>query len=154
MLEGSVAARCLTLVSPTSELNLEAVEEGVVDRFLEGFRFLLTNSGRRIEEEVAEVAPVSAAAMLGSPTNAAYVGPETKQRRMSVLPAQPSPSPSHAASSSSSSSFIPSAASRVPAVLTLSSFDTSTLLKTGASFQRFMYDSWTKSVDVMPIWLY
>jgi hypothetical protein len=165
VMEASVAKNCLTLVSPVLELNLEALEDGVAEAWLEGLRTLLTGTGRRIEEAEADVEPASAAAMLGSPTNAAYVEPGTKNRRLSVLPALPCVSPISSVSSggassdgahgsSASSRIAASSSRRTSAVLALSPFDTMSLLKTGAPFERYLYDSWTNKVEKFSCWLY
>ena len=154
VVEGSVAARCLTLISPTVELNVEAIDDGVVEQWLAGLRLLLTGSGRRVEEEEADVQPASAAAMLGSPTNAAFVNPDAKLRRLSVLPALPGGCPMHGGSGGIGGGLSSDPSSRRGSLLSLSTFDTLSLLKKGQSFKRFMWDGWTKSVSTWDIFLY
>lgn len=46
----SNATRCLTFVTSQAEFNFEAVHEGVAEKWLEGLRVILTQSGRQIEE--------------------------------------------------------------------------------------------------------
>jgi len=162
VVEGSIPKHCLTLVSPLKELDIEAVEEGVAEQWMEGLRTLLTSTGRRIEEEQAEAEPISAAAQLGSPTNAAFVEPGTMNRHIVVLPALPTASPAgssgsdgaHNARVPSSRRTSSSSLAAASSVLSLSAFDMQSLLKTGAPFERFLYDSWTHKVERFSCWLY
>jgi len=143
ILADCVASRCVTFVTSSGvELNLEAQQDGMVETFLEGLRVLLTQGGRKIEEEQIQVdqkqeeQPVAN----GEDHQAEVRG----ARRMSVMPA-----PASETVSSSSSSSAPSRP-----VLGLAPSDSLTLLKRGQMFFRYVVDMDGKNVKRVVVWLY
>jgi hypothetical protein len=159
VLDGSNASRCLTLISPMIELNVEALEDGVVDKFIDGLRIVLSHYGRKIEEEAAAQAEPPASAMAALIEPAAIVAPSVgsaRARRLSVLPATPPPASSLVPPGSAASAPAPGSAgtSRRGSALTLSTHDINAQMKKGAPMHRYIWDAATRTVEKSDIWLF